>query len=297
MLKDSVVIAGPASEQLAFNIAKRLNIKFIKPELRIFADGESKIKIESVENKQCIIIQSLYPPIDRHILQLLMMIQKCRKDKALKTIVVIPYMAYARQDKAFLEGEVISISILAEIIEYFGVSRVITIDIHSESSLSYFGNIIKNISAIPVLAEYALQNVFLNNVLIISPDFGGLKRAQKFGEIIQREVTFLKKTRDRLTGMVSIEDVLDFKVKDKDVILVDDMISTGNSIIKACEVLRKNGAERIFVICSHALLLDKALDKIIQAGATEIISTNSIPNSCSKVDLSKIISEVISENS
>lgn len=292
-----MVIAGPASEQLAFNIAKRLNIKFIKPGLRIFADGESKIKLESVENNQCIIIQSLYPPIDRHIIQLLMMIQKCRKDKALKTIVVIPYMAYARQDKAFLEGEVISISILAEIIEYFGVSRIITVDIHSESSLSYFGNIIKNISAIPVLAEYALQNIFLNNVIIISPDFGGLKRAQKFGEIIQRQVTFLKKTRDRLTGMVSIEDVLDFKVKDKDVILVDDMISTGNSIIKACEVLRKNGAERIFVICSHALLLDKALDKIIQAGATEIISTNSIPNSCSKVDLSKIISEVISENS
>ena len=292
-----MVIAGPASEQLAFNIAKRLNIKFIKPELRIFADGESKIKLESVENNQCIIIQSLYPPIDRHIIQLLMMIQKCRRDKALKTIVVIPYMAYARQDKAFLEGEVISISILAEIIECFGVSRVITVDIHSQSSLSYFGNIIKNISAIPVLAEYALQNVFLNNVLIISPDFGGLKRAQKFGEIIQREVTFLKKTRDRLTGMVSIEDVLDFKVKDKDVILVDDMISTGNSIIKACEVLRKNKAQRIYVICSHALLLDKALDKIIQAGATEIISTNSIPNSCSKVDLSKIISEVISENS
>lgn len=292
-----MVIAGPASEQLAFNIAKRLNIKFIKPELRIFADGESKINLESVENNQCIIIQSLYPPIDRHIIQLLMMIQKCRRDKALKTIVVIPYMAYARQDKAFLEGEVISISILAEIIECFGVSRVITVDIHSQSSLSYFGNIIKNISAIPVLAEYTLQNVFLNNVLIISPDFGGLKRAQKFGEIIQREVTFLKKTRDRLTGMVSIEDVLDFKVKNKDVILVDDMISTGNSIIKACEVLRKNGAERIFVICSHALLLDKALDKIIQAGATEIISTNSIPNSCSKVDLSKIISEVISENS
>lgn len=290
-----MVIAGPASEQLASNIAKRLNIRIINPEVRIFADGESKIKIESVENKQCIIIQSLYPPIDRHILQLLMMIQKCRKDKALKTIVVIPYMAYARQDKAFLEGEVISISILAEIIEYFGVSRVITIDIHSESSLSYFGNIIKNISAIPILAEYALQNIFLNNVIIISPDFGGLKRAQKFGEIIQSEVTFLKKTRDRLTGMVSIEDVLDFKVKDKDVILVDDMISTGNSIIKACEVLRKNRAESIFVICSHALLLDKALDKIIRAGATEIISTNSIPNSCSKVDLSKIISEVISE--
>ncbi|HSF52057.1 MAG TPA: ribose-phosphate pyrophosphokinase [Nitrososphaeraceae archaeon] len=297
MLKDSVVIAGPASEQLAFNIAKRLNIKFIKPELRIFADGESKIKLESVENNQCIIIQSLYPPIDRHIIQLLMMIQKCRRDKALKTIVVIPYMAYARQDKAFLEGEVISISILAEIIECFGVSRVITVDIHSQSSLSYFGNIIKNISAIPILAEYALQNIFLNNAIIISPDFGGLKRAQKFGEIIQREVTFLKKTRDRLTGMVSIEDVLDFKVKDKDVILVDDMISTGNSIIKACEVLRNNGAESIFVICSHALLLDKALDKIIRAGATEIISTNSIPNSCSKVDLSKIISEVISENS
>lgn len=290
-----MVIAGPASEQLASNIAKRLNIRIINPEVRIFADGESKIKIESVENKQCIIIQSLYPPIDRHILQLLMMIQKCRKDKALKTIVVIPYMAYARQDKAFLEGEVISISILAEIIEYFGVSRVITIDIHSESSLSYFGNIIKNISAIPILAEYALQNIFLNNVIIISPDFGGLKRAQKFGEIIQREVTFLEKTRDRLTGMVSIEDVLDFKVKDKDVILVDDMISTGNSIIKACEVLRKNKAQRIYVICSHALLLDKALDKIIRAGATDIISTNSIPNSCSKVDLSKIISEVISE--
>ncbi len=140
-----MVIAGPASVDLARSISHNLNVKIIEPELKIFSDGESKLRIPSVNNKHCIIVQSLYPPPDRHIIQLLMIIHKCKKDHASKITVIIPYMAYARQDKAFLDGEIISIAVLAQLIENFGVDEVITVDIHQEVSLSYFSTKIKNI--------------------------------------------------------------------------------------------------------------------------------------------------------
>src|SRR4030095_2135497 len=144
---------------LARNISSNLNVKLIEPVLKIFSDGESKLRFPSVNNKHCIIVQSLYPPSDRHIIQLLMLIHKCKKDNASRLTVIIPYMAYARQDKAFLEGEVISVAVIAQVIENLGVDEVITVDIHSEVSLSYFSIKIKNVTAIPILAEYIKTNV------------------------------------------------------------------------------------------------------------------------------------------
>jgi ribose-phosphate pyrophosphokinase len=287
------VIAGPGSLDLAKSISKNLNIKFIEPELKIFSDGESKIRIPSVDHKHCIIVQSLYPPIDRHIIQLLMMIHKCRTDNASKITVIIPYMAYARQDKVFLEGEIISISVLAELIQNCGTTEVITVDIHNELSLSYFSITIKNVSAIPILAEYLKKNKIIENSIIVSPDKGGTKRAKKIAELLKLQILCLKKTRDRKTGLVSIEEKLGLVVEGMDAILIDDMISTGGSIVKACRVLKKHKIRNIIVLCTHAILLDNALEKIMNAGVKEIISTNSIPNICSKVDLAPILSNVI----
>ena len=288
-----MVIAGPSSIDLAMRISKNLKTELIEPELKIFSDGESKIRLPSLYNKHCIIVQSLYPPIDRHIIQLLMIIHKCKSDNASKITVIIPYMAYARQDKAFLEGEIISISVLADLIQNCGTNEVITVDIHNELSLSYFSIIIKNISAIPILAEFLLNNKNIENPIIVSPDEGGKIRAKKIAELLNLQMLCLKKTRDRDTGLVSIEEKLDLAVHGKDAILIDDMISTGKSIVKACEVLKKNKIRKIIVLCTHALLLDNALEIIMEAGVHEIISTNSIPNNCSKVDLAPILSNVV----
>lgn len=288
-----MVIAGPASVDLARSISHNLNVKIIEPELKIFFDGESKLRIPSVNNKDCIIVQSLYPPPDRHIIQLLMIIHKCKKDHASKITVIIPYMAYARQDKAFLDGEIISIAVLAQVIENFGVDEVITVDIHQEVSLSYFSTKIKNISAIPLLADYIKNNVTLEKSFIISPDAGGIKRAEKFAQLLELPILCLKKKRDRKTGFVSIDENIGMKVDGMNAILIDDMISTGGSIVKACEVLKKQKIGNIIVFCTHAILVDNAFDKIINSGVKEIISTNSIPSICSKVDLSRILSDAL----
>lgn len=288
-----MVIAGPASVDLARSISHNLNVKIIEPELKIFFDGESKLRIPSVNNKDCIIVQSLYPPPDRHIIQLLMIIHKCKKDHASKITVIIPYMAYARQDKAFLDGEIISIAVLAQVIENFGVDEVITVDIHQEVSLSYFSIKIKNISAIPLLADYIKNNVTLEKSFIISPDAGGIKRAEKFAQLLELPILCLQKKRDRKTGFVSIDENIGMKVDGMNAILIDDMISTGGSIVKACEVLKKQKIGNIIVFCTHAILVDNAFDKIINSGVKEIISTNSIPSICSKVDLSLILSDAL----
>lgn len=293
MFENSVVIAGPASVDLARSISHNLNVKIIEPELKIFFDGESKLRIPSVNNKDCIIVQSLYPPPDRHIIQLLMIIHKCKKDHASKITVIIPYMAYARQDKAFLDGEIISIAVLAQVIENFGVDEVITVDIHQEVSLSYFSIKIKNISAIPILADYIKNNVTIEKSFIISPDAGGIKRAEKFAQLLELPILCLKKKRDRKTGFVSIDENIGMKVDGMNAILIDDMISTGGSIVKACEVLKKQKIGNIIVFCTHAILVDNAFDKIINSGVKEIISTNSIPSICSKVDLSLILSDAL----
>lgn len=288
-----MVIAGPASLDLARSISHNLKVKIIEPELKIFSDGESKLRIPSINNKHCIIVQSLYPPPDRHIIQLLMIIHKCKKDHASKITVIIPYMAYARQDKAFLDGEIISIGVLAQVIENFGVNEVITVDIHKEVSLSYFSIKIKNISAIPILADYIKNNVTIEKSFIISPDAGGIKRAEKFAQLLELPILCLKKKRDRKTGFVSIDENIGMEVDGMNAILIDDMISTGGSIVKACEVLKKQKIGNIIVLCTHAILVDNAFEKIINSGVKEIISTNSIPSICSKVDLSLILSNAL----
>jgi ribose-phosphate pyrophosphokinase len=288
-----VVIAGPASVHLARNISSNLNVKIIEPELKIFSDGESKLRFPSVNNKHCIIVQSLYPPPDKHIIQLLMIIHKCKKDNASKITVIIPYMAYARQDKAFLEGEIISVGVLAQLIENFGVNEVITVDIHNEVSLSYFSINTKNVTAIPILAEYIKNKVTLDKSFIISPDTGGITRANKFAQLLNLPILCLKKKRDRETGCVSIDENIGMKVAGMNAILVDDMISTGESIVKACKVLKKQKIGNITVSCTHAILVDNAFEKIINSGVKEIISTNSVPSICSKVDLSVILSNIL----
>lgn len=280
------VVTGPGSFDLANKIAKSLQAELAVASLRIFSDGESSIRLGKVQ-KNCIIVQSTHPPTDRHIMQLLMMAKKCMDYGAQDVCAVIPYLAYTRQDRAFLEGEVVSIALVAKLFETIGIKHIITVDIHSQLAMSYFQSI-QNVSSVRMLADYA-TNMKLRDPIAVSPDAGGSNRAKEFAQHLNTDFISLKKSRHRLTGEVTIDESIDVDISKRDAILIDDIISSGGSVIKAAEILRKLGVGRVYAMCAHALLIQDAAEKIKSAGVSDIISTNSVPGEYSKVDLSSEI--------
>jgi ribose-phosphate pyrophosphokinase len=189
-LIETSVVASPGTFDLADKIARRLGAHLAVASLRIFSDGESSIKLGRV-GKNCVIVQSTNPPSDTHLIQLLMMAKKCTDDGAQDVCAVVPYLGYARQDRAFLEGEVVSISLVAKLFESVGLKHIITVDIHSELAMSYFASI-QNVSSIPLLADYA-SKMRLHDPIAVSPDAGGTNRAKEFARHLDIDVLVLKK--------------------------------------------------------------------------------------------------------
>ena len=287
----TTVIAGNTSKGLGKRVAKRLKATFIPAETTIFPDGESKITLKKIPKKGVIlVVQSTSPPVDTNLLQLLSMVSQARKFSS-KIYAVIPYMGYARQDRSFLGGEIITISVVAKMLKTAGAKKIIVVDIHSKIALKHFKIQVENVSAIPKLVNY-FKRIKLKNPLVVSPDAGGSSRAKEFAMQFDSNFTSLKKYRNRKTGKVKIQSSK-MDVKNRDIILVDDMISSGGSIIKATQFLKKQGAGRIFVACSHAILINDAEKKIRKAGVREIVSTNTISGRSAKVDVSDIIAKSI----
>lgn len=286
---DTVIISDDQNSPLAKKISLNLHAEYKNIELRIFADGESKIRLDNMAKKNCIIIHSTYPPTDQHLMQLFMIMYKCKEDGAKDICVVSPYLAYTRQDKVFVNGEIITINLVGKILASLGITKLITIDSHKPNALNYsFATI--DLTAIPSLSSYVKHTLTMNNPIVISPDEGGIERAKKFAELINANSLSLVKTRDRFTGDVSVSLLDQGKLKNCDALIVDDMISTGTSIMKTTELLKKYHIGDVYAICTHALLLDNAKQKLLNAGIKEVISTNSIPNQFAKVDLSGVIS-------
>jgi len=209
---------------------------------------------------------------------------------------VIPYLAYARQDKEFLKGEAVSMELVGSIFNSSGAKNLVSVDVHSQMALSYFKIPAYNVSAVPLLANY-FKSQKLVQPLAVSPDIGGSERAQEFAKIIGTSSIALPKVRDKNTGEVAIDtNAPELKTANgRDVILIDDIISTGGSIIKATEVLLKAGGRRVFVACTHALLINEALEKIMNAGASEVVGTNTVPSKVSKVDVAPAICDQVSK--
>jgi ribose-phosphate pyrophosphokinase len=285
------VISGKTSENLAKELSKKIKATLVKSEIRVFPDGESKITlIGKISKKKSIVLQSIYPPVDSNLVQVLSLITKAKENSS-EVIAVIPYMGYARQDREFLPGEIVTMKVLGKLFKSAGASKIIVVDIHSSIGLKYFSIKTKNVTAIPDLVGF-FKKLSLKNPLIVSPDQGGKERAKEFAKEFNSDYIALKKTRDRKTGKVKIK-TKNLEVKNRDLILVDDIISTGGSIIKATQFLKKQKCKRIYVACTHALLMNDAEKKIKKAGVTSIISTNTIPGKTSKVDISKTIAKAI----
>ncbi|MDC0885489.1 ribose-phosphate pyrophosphokinase [Nitrosopumilus sp.] len=286
------VISGKSSENLAKELSKIIKANFVKSEIRVFPDGESKITlIGKISKKKSIVIQSIYPPVDSNLVQALSLITKA-KESSSEVIAVIPYMGYARQDREFLSGEVVTMKVLGKLFKGVGASKIIAVDIHSLIGLQYFSIKTKNVTAIPDLVKY-FKKLSLENPLVVSPDQGGKERAKEFAKEFNSDYIALEKTRDRKTGKVKIKTKNLKVVENRDLILVDDMISTGGSIIKATQFLKKQKCKKVYVACTHGLLMNDAEKKIKKAGVTSVISTNTIPGKTSKVDISKTIAKAI----
>jgi ribose-phosphate pyrophosphokinase len=236
------------------------------------------------------VVQSTYPPVDTNLLQTISIISQARK-AASKIYAIIPYMGYARQDRQFLSGEIVTMSIVAKMLEAVGAKKIIVVDIHSKTALNHFKIPKENVSAIPDLAKY-FKKMKLKNALIVSPDMGGALRAKKFASLLNTDFITLKKSRNRKTGKVRIQSSK-VDVRGRDLILVDDIISTGGSVIKATQFLKSQKCKRVFVACTHGLFIGDAERKIKKAGASRIISTNTIPRNTSKVDVSGVIAKSI----
>ena len=285
------VIGGKASEDLARKLARKLKASFVSSELRIFPDGESKVTISAKPKGKIIVVNSTYPPVDSNLIQTLSLVSKARQFSG-QVICVIPYMGYARQDREFLPGEIVTLSVIAKLLSAAGASKIIVVDMHSMLGLKLFKIPIKNVSAVPELANY-FKKLRLKNPLVVSPDLGGKERAAEFAKFYGTDHIALQKQRDRKTGKVQIMTSDLDGVKGRDLVLVDDMISTGGSIVKATEFLKKQKCGKVFVACTHALLIDNAEKKIKKSGVSAIISANTIPGNTSLVDVSGVIAKAI----
>jgi len=290
-LSNISIISGKSSEDLARKLSNKIKANLVKSEIRVFADGESKITLNGkLSKKKSVVVQSIYPPVDTNLIQALSLVSKA-KEISSEVIAVIPYMGYARQDREFLPGEIVTMKVLGKLFKGAGASKVIAVDIHSLIGFKHFAINTKNVTAIPDLVQY-FKKLRLKNPLIVSPDQGGKERAREFAKEFGSEYIALEKKRDRKTGKVQIQ-TKNVEVVGRDLILVDDMISTGGSIVKAIQFLKKQKCKRVYVACTHALLMNNAENKIRKAGVTKIVSANTIPGKTSVVDISNTIAKAI----
>jgi ribose-phosphate pyrophosphokinase len=288
-----IVVPGPASHNLGKKIAEKLNASIVPVNLQTFPDGEYCLRFDSnLKGEEVIVVQSSGPPQDTNILQLLIMIDAAKDLGAEKVTAVVPYMAFARQDKRFLPGEAISVATIVKTIEASGADRFLTVNIHSKDILKWFSIPTENLSAITLLAEH-FKNRGLDEAFSLSPDKGAIRLAEEANRVLGGGCGWLSKERDRFTGEIQME-AKSFDVKGRDVIVFDDIISTGGTIAKAVKMLKTQGARRVYAACVHPLLIGDARKKILESGAEEIVGTDSIPSSVKTVSLAPVIAEALS---
>jgi ribose-phosphate pyrophosphokinase len=222
-------------------------------------------------------------------MQLALMADAAKRSGAKNVKAIVPYLAYARQDKVFLAGEALSAEAVANMLKAAGVDSLLTFNVHQEKVLSRFPFPAKTLSAIPVLAEY-FKRRGLEGAFSLAPDDGALYMARQAEQVLKGGYGFLQKLRDLYTGQVTIENK-SLDVKGKTVVIFDDIISSGGTIVTAVRILKKLEAAKIFASCVHPLLIGDAEKHILGAGVEEIVGTDGVPSAVSKVSLAPLIAK------
>jgi ribose-phosphate pyrophosphokinase len=285
------VISGPASKELAEAISAQTGFPNVPVVSKVFPDGESYVRLDgSVQGEDVAIVQTTCPPMqDGRLFQLAFMADSAKRAGAKKVTAVVPYLAYARQDKMFLSGEGISVETIARMLKASGIDELLTVNIHSEPTLKEFPFPAKTVSAVPLLAKYFVDKGF-KGAFALSPDKGAMYIAKQAQAVLGGDAGHLSKTRDRYTGQ-TVQTAEGLNVKGQTVIILDDIISTGGTIVGAAKILRENGAKHVFCACVHGLLIGDAQKRILDAGVEEIVGTDSVPGAVSKVSLAPLLSQ------
>jgi len=241
-----------------------------------FANAETRIRIEeNVRGLDVFVMQSLCIPVDHHIMELMLMIDALKRASARRITAVIPYFAYAKQEKKMAGREPISAKVIANMIENAGVSRVLTIDLHAPAIEGFFDIPVDHLRAAPILADHFRKHHKQDDVVVVSPDAGGVGRANDFRQRLGAPLAIIAKQRPRPDVAEVLEMVGD--VRSKTAVIFDDMISTGGTMIEAAHVLKERGAVAVQACATHPVFADGAVDLLLDSDLSELVITDTVP--------------------
>ncbi|MCM1077331.1 MAG: ribose-phosphate pyrophosphokinase [Bacteroides sp.] len=278
------VFSGTKSHYMAEEICRDLGCELGKMNIQYFADGEFEVSFEeSIRGCEVYLVQSTFPNTD-NLMELLLMIDAAKRASAASIIAVMPYFGWARQDRKDKPRVSIAAKLVADLLTTAGVDRVITMDLHADQIQGFFDIPVDHLYASSVFIPY-IQSLKLENLVIASPDVGGAKRANSYSKYLNVPLVLCHKQRAKANVVAQMTVIGD--VKDKDVILIDDMVDTAGTITKAADLMIANGARSVRALCSHAIMSDPASERIDNCALTEMMFTNSIPfnKNCKKATI------------
>ncbi|MBN2245002.1 MAG: ribose-phosphate pyrophosphokinase [Candidatus Aminicenantes bacterium] len=269
------VFAGSSNSMLAQEIADYLKISLGKCVLTRFSDGEIRFYIdENVRGADVFVIQSGVYDSNFHLMEMFIMIDAFKRASAERITAVVPYYAYARQDWKDKPRVPLSARLVADLLEAAGANRVLTMDLHSPQIQGFFSVPVDNLVAAPVLAQY-IETLALKDITIVSPDAGGVGRARAFAKRLNAKLAIIDKRRPEPNVAEVIHVIGD--VKEKDVVILDDMVDTAGTLTLSVEALKEQGAKKVFAACTHPILSGEAVKRIMNSSLEKLIVTNTIP--------------------
>ncbi|MBQ2814729.1 MAG: ribose-phosphate pyrophosphokinase [Akkermansia sp.] len=272
------IISGTAHPQLAADIAKVLGLPLCNAKVNTFPDGESFVQIEeSIRGADVFVVQPTCPPTNHNLMELLVMVDAIRRASASRITAVMPFYGYARQDRKDKPRVPITSKLVANLLTAAGVDRVLTMDLHAAQIQGFFEIPVDHLYSVPVLIKH-LKNTYvkdMKNLVVVSPDIGGVKNAKSYANILGTELAIVAKQRISATE-VNAHAVIG-NVKGKDVLMVDDMTESGGTLCAAAEVLKQHGAARIFAAVSHGVLNEKARTRLASSPIERLLTSDSVP--------------------
>lgn len=289
------IFAGTKSHYLAEQICKDLGVELGKMNIQHFADGEFEVSFEeSIRGCEVFLVQSTFPNTD-NLMELLLMIDAAKRASAKSIIAVVPYFGWARQDRKDKPRVSIAAKLVADLLSTAGIDRLITMDLHADQIQGFFDVPVDHLYASSCFIPY-IQSLKLDNLVIATPDVGGAKRANSYAKYLNAPLVLCHKQRAKANVVENMTIIGD--VKDKDVVLVDDMVDTAGTITKAANLMIENGAKSVRALASHAIMSDPASKRVDESALVEMIFTDSIPftKECKKatiISISELFAETI----
>ncbi|MGB9979901.1 ribose-phosphate diphosphokinase [Methanobacterium sp.] len=284
-----MIIGGSASQKLAAKIAKELECPLVPIETKRFPDGERYVRIKGKIDEEVTVVQSTGYPQDENLIELFLILKNLKSMGVKKLKVVIPYFGYGRQERRFKSGEAVSAVIIADLLEFAGADEIFCINLHEDNIREFFKIPVHNLSAMKPIADHIKKTV--NNPVIVAPDKGALGFAKEIAEILGCEYDYLEKTR--LSPEVVETKPKNLDVNGKEAVIIDDIISTGGTIVNAAKILKEHGATKVVVSCVHPVLVEDALLKIFAADVDDVIATDTLRSDVSIISVAQIVANAI----